>query len=122
MPVVEKPDGSLEGVPAVIDKDFAAGLLADSIDADIFMILTAVDAVSINFGKPNEKSLGRITPEEAEGYIREGHFAPGSMLPKVEAAVKFVKANPDKCAVITSLENAVNAINGGTGTVIAYLQ
>lgn len=120
IPVVENADGGYEGVAAVIDKDFAAGLLADSIDADVFMILTAVDAVSINFGKPNEKVLHSITPDEAEQYIEEGHFAPGSMLPKVEAAVKFVKSNPSKCAIITSLDKAADALKTDIGTVIKY--
>ena len=83
------------------------------------MILTAVDAVSINFGKPNEKSLGRITPEEAEGYIREGHFAPGSMLPKVEAAVQFAESKPGRAALITLLEKAKDGIEGRTGTRIS---
>ncbi|MBQ2747909.1 MAG: carbamate kinase [Firmicutes bacterium] len=122
IPVVENADGGYEGVAAVIDKDFAAGLLADNIGADVFMILTAVPAVSINFGKPEEKELGRITPEEAEKYIAEGHFAPGSMLPKVQAAVKFVKDNPSKEAVITSLDNAGKALRNGKGTVISYRQ
>lgn len=120
IPVIENKDGSYEGVDAVIDKDFAAGLLADSVNADIFMILTAVDAVSVNFGKPNEKVLRDITPDEAEAYIREGHFAPGSMLPKVQAAVKFVKENPDKQAIITSLDNAGNALKHKSGTIISY--
>ena len=122
IPVVENADGGYEGVAAVIDKDFAAGLLADNIGADVFMILTAVPAVSINFGKPEEKELGRITPEEAEKYIEEGHFAPGSMLPKVQAAVKFVKDNPSKEAVITSLDNAGKTLRNGKGTVISYRQ
>ncbi len=120
IPVAEKSDGSYEGVDAVVDKDFAAALLADSIDADIFMILTAVDAVSINFGKPNEKTVYDMTPDEAEYYIKEGHFAPGSMLPKVEAAVNFVKNNPDKFAVITSLDKAKAALERGAGTRIRY--
>lgn len=122
IPVVENEDGGYEGVAAVIDKDFAAGLLADNIGADVFMILTAVPAVAINFGKPEEKELGRITPEEAEKYIEEGHFAPGSMLPKVQAALKFVKSNPSKEAVITSLDNAGNALRNGEGTIISYRQ
>lgn len=120
IPVVENADGGYEGVAAVIDKDFAAGLLADSIDADVFMILTAVDAVSINFGKPNEKVIHSITPDEAKQYIEEGHFAPGSMLPKVQAAVKFVKSNPSKCAIITSLDKAADALKTDVGTIIKY--
>lgn len=120
VPVVETGDGGYEGVAAVIDKDYAAGLLAESVDADVFMILTAVPAVSINFGKPDEKELKTITPEEAEKYIEEGHFAPGSMLPKVKAAAEFVKRNPDREAIITSLDNAKDALRNVKGTKIAY--
>ncbi len=118
IPVVELPDGTLEGIAAVIDKDFAAELLAEQVDADVLMILTEVEKVSINFNKPNQQELSQITIEEAERYIAEGHFAPGSMLPKVQAAVKFVKANPGKRAIITSLFKAIDALEGKTGTAI----
>lgn len=118
IPVIEREDGSLEGVAAVIDKDFAAELLAESIEADVLMILTEVEKVAINFNKPDQKDLAMLTLEEAQKYVDEGHFAPGSMLPKVQAAMKFVQANPDKKAIITSLDKAVEALEGKTGTVI----
>ena len=118
IPVIEKEDGSLEGIAAVIDKDLAAERLAEDIDADILMILTEVEKVSINFKKPEQKDLAAITVAEAEQYIKEGHFAPGSMLPKVQAAMMFAKANPGKKAIITSLYKAVEALEGNAGTVI----
>ncbi len=118
IPVIEKEDGELVGVPAVIDKDFAAELLAENLEADTLMILTEVEKIAINFNKPNQKNLDKMTVAEAEDYVKEGHFAPGSMLPKVLAAIKFAKANPGKKAIITSLYNAVEALEGKTGTVI----
>ncbi|NLM42974.1 MAG: carbamate kinase [Clostridiales bacterium] len=118
IPVIEKEDGSLEGVAAVIDKDLAAERLAEDVDADILMILTEVEKVSINFRKPNQKDLDTITVEEAEKYIEEGHFAAGSMLPKVMAAINFAKSKPGKKAIITSLYKAVDALEGRAGTVI----
>lgn len=117
IPVVRNENGSLEGVAAVIDKDFAAELLAEQVEADVLMILTEVEKVAINFNKPNQEDLASLNAEEAAKYIEEGQFAPGSMLPKVEAALKFVKANPDKKAIITSLDKAVEALEGKTGTV-----
>ncbi len=120
IPVIEKADGSLEGVAAVIDKDFAAELLAEEIGADALMILTEVEKVAVNFNKPNQEDLGHMTYEEAEKHCNEGQFAPGSMLPKVQAAMKFVKANPDKKAIITSLDKAIDALEGKTGTVITF--
>ena len=118
IPVVKNDDGSLEGVAAVIDKDFAAELLAESVDADILMILTEVEKVAINFNKPDQQDLSTLTVAEAEKHKADGQFAPGSMLPKVEAAMKFVKAFPEKKAIITSLDKAVEALEGKTGTVI----
>jgi carbamate kinase len=118
IPVIEKEDGSLEGTAAVIDKDFAAELLAEQVDADILMILTEVEQVAIHFNKPDQKNLAKMTLEEAEKYCADGEFAPGSMLPKVQAAMKFVKAYPEKKAIITSLAKAVDALKGETGTVI----
>ncbi len=118
IPVIEKEDGSLEGVAAVIDKDLAAERVAEEIGADVLMILTEVEKVAINFRKPDHKDLENITVAEAEKYMAEGHFAPGSMLPKVQAAVMFAKANPGKKAIITSLFKAVEALEGRTGTVI----
>ena len=117
IPVVKNDDGSLEGVAAVIDKDFAAELLAECVGADKLMILTEVERVAINFNTPDQKNLETLTLEEAQKYIDEGHFAPGSMLPKVQAAMKFVKANPGKQAIITSLDKAIEALEGKTGTV-----
>lgn len=120
IPVVENMDGTLEGVAAVIDKDFAAELLAEQVDADILMILTEVEKVAINWGKPDQQNLDNMSLKEAVQYIDEGQFAPGSMLPKVEAAMKFVRANPDKRAIITSLDKAIEALEGKTGTEITF--
>ena len=118
IPVIENEDGSLTGIAAVIDKDLAAERLAEDINADILMILTEVERVSINYKKPDQKDLSLLTSAEAEQYIREGHFAPGSMLPKIQAAVAFVKANPGGKAIITSLYKAVDALEGRAGTTI----
>lgn len=118
IPVIEKEDGTIEGVAAVIDKDFAAERLAEDIDADVLMILTEVEKVSLNFKKPDQKDLDAITAAEAEKYIEEGHFAPGSMLPKIQAAVAFAKSKPGRKAIITSLYKAEEAVDGKAGTVI----
>ena len=118
IPVIEKEDGSVEGIAAVIDKDLAAERLAEDIDADILMILTEVEKVSINYKKPEQQDLSYMTVKEAEKYIEEGHFAPGSMLPKVMASVKFVKGNPKRKSIITSLYKSRDALNGLTGTII----
>ena len=120
VPVIETAQGRLEGVAAVIDKDFAAELLAEQVDADVLMILTEVEKVAINWGKPDQKDLSRMSLEEASRYVEEGHFAPGSMLPKVQAAMKFVRSDPGKKAVITSLDKALDALAGKTGTVITF--
>lgn len=117
IPVVE--DGnSLIGVPAVIDKDFAAEKLAEILDADALLILTAVDRVCINFNKPNQEALKEINLEKVDRYIEEEQFAPGSMLPKVEACKKFVLSGEDKMAIIASLSNAKAALRGESGTKI----
>jgi carbamate kinase len=118
IPVIELPDGSLEGVAAVIDKDFAAELLAEQIGADILLILTAVDKVAINYNKPNQIDLDLITAAQAEEYMAQGHFAAGSMLPKIKAAIKFVKSNPGRKAIISSPYKAVEALEGRDGTTI----
>ena len=115
IPVIEK-DGKLLGVPAVIDKDFASAKLAELVHADALVILTAVDRVSINWGKPNQTALESMTCEEAERYCKEGHFAPGSMLPKVQAAMSFARTGGE--AIIASLENAAAALRGESGTKI----
>ena len=118
IPVIEHEDGSFEGVAAVIDKDYAAELLAEQVGVETLLILTEVEKVAINFNKPDQKNLDEMTVEEAERYIVEGHFAPGSMLPKVQAAVKFAKSGEGKTAIITSLFKAVDALEGKTGTRI----
>lgn len=120
IPVIERIDGTLAGIAAVIDKDFSAELLAEQVDADILMILTEVENVSINFNKPNEQKLTHVSLSQAAKYVEEGHFPPGSMLPKVEAAMKFVRAFPHKRAIITSLDKAVEALEGKTGTVFTF--
>lgn len=120
IPVIEKMDGTLQGVPAVIDKDFAAELLAEQVDADVLMILTEVEKVAINWGKENQQNLDHMSLKEAAGYVEEGQFASGSMLPKVEAAMKFARTYPDKRAIITSLDKAIDALEGKTGTVITF--
>jgi carbamate kinase len=120
IPVLDRGKGRLEGVAAVIDKDFASEKIAEILDADTFIILTAVEKVAINFGKPNQENLSRMTAAEAKRYIEEGHFAPGSMLPKVRAALMFVEAQKGRKAIITSLEKAGEAIAGLTGTVVEY--
>ena len=108
----------LKGAAAVIDKDFAAELLAESLDADYLVILTAVEKVAVNFGKPDQLWLDELTPAEAREYIGQGQFAPGSMLPKVEACIEYVEAFPKGKALITSLECAAAGLEGKTGTVI----
>ena len=113
IPVVKK-DGRLVGTPAVIDKDFASAKLAELISADMLVILTAVDRVAINWGKPDQKELAEMTVAEAERYCGEGHFAPGSMLPKVQAAMSFAAAGGE--AIIASLANAAAALRGESGT------
>lgn len=120
IPVVENPDGTLTGVAAVIDKDHAAELLAEQVEADVLLILTEVEQVAINWGKPDQESLSHMTLSEAAKFVEEGQFAPGSMLPKVEAAMAFVRHNPGKKAIITALHRAVDAMEGKTGTVITF--
>lgn len=108
----------LIGVPAVIDKDFASAKIAEILDADYLIILTAVEKVAINFGKPNEEWLAKMSIDEAKKYIDEGHFAPGSMLPKVKAAMMFAESKAGRKALITSLEKAADGIAGKTGTIV----
>ena len=119
IPVIRREDGSLEGVAAVIDKDLASELLAELLDADLLIILTAVEKVAVNFGKPDQRWLDHLTPEEAQIYMDQGQFAPGSMLPKVQAAVKFARSKPGRSALITLLERAKDGIAGRTGTAIS---
>jgi carbamate kinase len=117
IPVIQNEDGSIQGIEAVIDKDFAAGLLAKGIRADRFIISTAVVQVCINFGKPDQKALAEMTVAEAERYMKEGHFAPGSMLPKIQAMISFIRetGNP---GLITDPAHLDLALKGKTGTKI----
>ena len=119
IPVIRNDKGELEGTAAVIDKDLASEKLAEDLDADALVILTAVEKVSINYKKPDQKDLDKLTVSEARKYMAEGQFAPGSMLPKVEAAVKFVESKPGRITIITSLDKAVEALDGKAGTTIA---
>jgi len=120
IPVIDKGDGQYEGVAAVIDKDFASSLLAQQIGADLFLISTAVEKVSINFGKPNQKELDRITLSEAKQYLAEGiHFAKGSMAPKIQAIIWYLE-NGGKQAIITNPENIGRSLEGLTGTWIVH--
>lgn len=116
IPVVRAKEG-YQGVEAVIDKDFASAKLAELVDADQLVILTGVENVFIHYNKPDQKKLERITVAELEAYVTEGHFAPGSMLPKVEAALAFVKSGNGKEAIITSLES-IEHMNHGVGTIV----
>ncbi len=114
---VTRQGNHLKGASAVIDKDFAICLLAKELDADYLIILTAVEKVALNFGKPDETWLADVSVEEAQRYVTEGHFAAGSMLPKVEAAVDFAASKPGRTALITLLEKSRDAIQGKTGTM-----
>ena len=118
IPVYRTEKNHLKGAAAVIDKDFASELLAEQLNADMLIILTAVEKVAVNFRKENERWLDAMTPAEARDYASQGQFAPGSMLPKVEAAVKFAESKPGREALITLLEKARDGIAGKTGTII----
>lgn len=118
IPVVKEADGTLTGVEAVIDKDFASQTLAELVDADLFIVLTGVDYVFVNYNQPNQERLEHVTVAELEEYIQQNQFAPGSMLPKVQAAMAFVNHKPTSQAVITSLENLGALLESGSGTVI----
>ena len=115
---VRKKGEFLKGCAAVIDKDYCSALLAENLNADILLILTAVDRVKINFNTPDEQSLDRMTLDDVHRYVREGQFAAGSMKPKVEAAARFVAAGTGRTAVIAALQDAGDAIKGKAGTVI----
>lgn len=115
IPVIRE-NNHLRGASAVIDKDFASCLLAKELDADYLIILTAVEQVALNYGTPAEKWLSDVSVEEAKQYISEGHFAPGSMLPKVQAAIDFAESKPGRTALITLLEKSRDAVQGRTGT------
>ena len=117
IPVVEDENGIVKGVEAVIDKDFSSALMAANIKADLFIISTAVEKVALNFNKPNQVFLDKMTVAEAKQYIEEGHFAPGSMLPKIQAIIKFFEKGGKK-ALITDPEHISDALEGKTGTWI----
>lgn len=118
IPVVYKNNKILQGVDAVIDKDKSSSKLAKDLDAKMLVILTAVEKVYINFNKENQQGLDFMNIDDASKYINEGHFAKGSMLPKIEACVDFVKSSENGKALITSLEKAKEALRGNTGTLI----
>ncbi len=120
IPVIEDDQGTLKGVDAVIDKDHAAGLLGQELDSDILLILTAVDYVATDFNTEKEEKITQMNVAQAEKYIKENHFAPGSMLPKVKAAMDFVQGSKEKKAIITSLDKGVEALKGEIGTVITW--
>lgn len=117
IPVIEEGNG-LKSIQAVIDKDSASEKMAEELDMDYLFILTAVEKVAINFGKPNQQNLDVITIDEAKAWMEEGQFPPGSMLPKVQSAIRFVESKKGRKAVISSLEKAKDAIMGRTGTTI----
>ena len=118
IPVFPTEGHHLKGAAAVIDKDFAAARLAEQLDADFLVILTAVEKVAVNFGKPDQEWLDELTPETAARYIAEGQFAPGSMLPKVEAALAFAQSGEGRSSLITLLDRAADGIAGKTGTIV----
>ena len=119
IPVFQTEGHHLKGAAAVIDKDFASCVLAQQLEADTLIILTAVEKVAVNFGKPDQTWLDTLTPEQAEEYMDQGHFAPGSMLPKVQAGIAFAASAPGRTALITLLEKARDGVNGKTGTRIS---
>ena len=118
IPVIVNDEGNLEGAAAVIDKDLGSELLAENLDSDALVILTAVPKVYINYNKPDQKALDKLTADDCKKYMEEGQFASGSMLPKIEAALKFVESKPGRVAIITSLDKAVDALEGNDGTWI----
>ena len=118
IPVVKNENGYLRGVEAVIDKDFASQRLAELVEADLFIVLTSVDYVYVNYNKPDQEKLEHVTVSQLKEYIKQGQFAPGSMLPKVEAAIDFVTNRPEGKAVITSLSNLGALIESESGTII----
>ena len=118
IPVFKTEGNHLKGAAAVIDKDFAAARLAEQLDADFLVILTAVEKVAVNFGKPDQQWLDELTPADVERYVAEGQFAPGSMLPKVQAALAFAQSGPGRSSLITLLERAADGIAGKTGTIV----
>jgi carbamate kinase len=118
IPVVREPDGSLKGVEAVIDKDLSGASLAASVNADLFLISTAVERVAINFNKPNQQWLDKMTTSQAREYLAQGHFLKGSMAPKITAVLSYLQAMPHSQAIITDPPNITRALAGHTGTLI----
>ena len=118
IPVLEQ-GFNLKGASAVIEKDLTAGLLAMEADADVLLIATSVPNVTLHYGTPEERPISRMSDEEAEAYIRQGHFEFASMLPKIEAAVSFLKAGKGRTAIITTLEKSIESIDGKAGTLIS---
>lgn len=118
VPVIEEPSGRLKGIEAVIDKDFTAAMIARDLHADLLVVLTDVDNVCLNYGRKNQKALTRLTLKEAERHLRRGQFPPGSMGPKVEAAVQFTRSTGHD-VIITSLRRCVSALSGRGGTRIS---
>lgn len=121
IPVIKDSKGALRGVDAVIDKDRAGSVLAKEVGADIFLVLTDVEYVKLDYGKPDERAVHHMTPDEAKRYSEEGHFLPGSMGPKIEACIEFVESGGDR-AIITSLTRAVDALSGESGTTISEVR
>lgn len=117
IPVIKQTDGTLKGIDAVIDKDFASSLLAAKINADVLIISTSVPLVYLNYGKADERALERVTLNELKQYVRENHFAPGSMLPKIQAVISFLESGGKK-AIITNTDSLEAAVSGKTGTHI----
>ena len=120
VPVVEQEDGTLVGAAAVIDKDLSAELLAEEVGADKLVILTEVEKAAIHFGTPQQQDLDHLSLAQAAEYAAAGHFGVGSMLPKVLAAMRFVRHDPEKEAIITSLDKCIEALEGKTGTHITF--
>ena len=118
VPVVREPDGSLKGVEAVIDKDLAGATLAASLRADLFLISTAVEKVALNYNKPDQRWLERLTVTEAQEYLRQGHFLKGSMAPKITAVINFLQALPSSQAIITDPPNITRSLGDAAGTLI----
>jgi len=116
--VTKNAQGHFEGASAVVDKDFVSAKLAEILEADTLIILTAIDYAYKNFEKPNQEAIKKVTADEAEKYVAEGHFAPGSMLPKVQAAISFAKSAPGRQAIIALLDNAHDIPTGKTGTIV----
>jgi carbamate kinase len=120
IPVIEEEGGNLEGIAAVIDKDRASALLCKALGAKGFLISTSIDKVYLNFGKPNQQAIDQMTVKEAKQYLKEGHFAPGSMAPKIESVIQFLEQGGE-LAIITSPENIAKAIRGEAGTRIVSI-